>query len=107
MQGLIDRAEGWVMGDSNLAKDVKQGATQQKVQRLNSLLFGVDLAFSKGDTQTALGLGLRLLGFLESECQTAEDVVYVEPIKRQVVQKLNAATLIDRCVSSTADCCWK
>ncbi|CAM6052009.1 unnamed protein product [Sphagnum compactum] len=84
------------MGDSNLAKDVKQGATQQKVQRLNSLLFGVDLAFSKGDTQTALGLGLRLLGFLESECQTAEDVVYVEPIKRQVVQKLNAATLIDR-----------
>jgi hypothetical protein len=31
----------------------------------------------------------------------------VEPIKRQVVQKLNAATLIDRCVSSTADCCWK
>ncbi|CAK9208595.1 unnamed protein product [Sphagnum jensenii] len=87
------------MGDSNLAKDVKQGATQQKVQRLNSLLFGVDLAFSKGDTQTALGLGLRLLGFLESECQTAEDVVYVEPIKRQVVQKLNAATLIDRSVT--------
>ncbi|CAK9867810.1 unnamed protein product [Sphagnum jensenii] len=69
---------------------------EKKVKRLNSLLFGVDLAFSKGDTDTALGLGLRLLGFLESQCQTAEDVVYVEPIQRKVLQKLNLATLVDR-----------
>ncbi|KAH9536042.1 hypothetical protein CY35_17G085000 [Sphagnum magellanicum] len=86
------------MGDStSAAGDAKEGATQQKVKRLNSLLFGVDLAFSKGDTDTALGLGLRLLGFLESQCQTAEDVVYVEPIQRKVLQKLNLATLVDRC----------
>jgi hypothetical protein len=85
------------MGDSTSAPgDAKEGATQQKVKRLNSLLFGVDLAFSKGDTDTALGLGLRLLGFLESQCQTAEDVVYVEPIQRKVLQKLNLATLVDR-----------
>jgi hypothetical protein len=86
-----------LMGDStSAAGDAKEGATQQKVKRLNSLLFGVDLAFSKGDTDTALGLGLRLLGFLESQCQTAEDVVYVEPIQRKVLQKLNLATLVDR-----------
>jgi hypothetical protein len=88
---------GRVMGDStSAAGDAKEGATQQKVKRLNSLLFGVDLAFSKGDTDTALGLGLRLLGFLESQCQTAEDVVYVEPIQRKVLQKVNLATLVDR-----------
>lgn len=88
---------GWVMGDStSAAGNAKEGPTQQKVKRLNSLLFGVDLAFSKGDTDTALGLRLRLLGFLESQCQTAEDVVYVEPIQRKVLQKLNLATLVDR-----------
>lgn len=71
--------------------DIAKGEVQQKIGRLHSLLFGVDAASIKGETEIALGLGLRLLGFLESECQTAEDIMYVEPIKRQVLQKLDGA----------------
>lgn len=71
--------------------DIAKGEVQQKIRRLHSLLFGVDAASTNGETEIALGLGLRLLGFLESECQTAEDVMYVEPIKRQVLQKLDGA----------------
>lgn len=83
--------------------DLTKGRVQQKIHRLHSLLFGVDAAFSRGDAETALGLGLRLLGFLESECETAEDVTYVEPIKKQVLEKIGAASLetqVDRCVIS-------
>ena len=81
--------------------DHSKGRVLQKIQRLHSLLFGVDAASARGDAETALGLGLRLLGFLESECQTAEDVTFIEPIKRQVLGKIAAVSLetqVDRCV---------
>lgn len=81
--------------------DPGKGKVQQRIHRLHSLLFGADAASTRGDAETALGLGLRLLGFLESECQTAEDVTYIEPIKRQVLEKIAAASLetqVDRCV---------
>lgn len=85
-----------------MVADRSKGKVQQKISRLHSLLFGVDAAYNKGDTETALGLGLRLLGFLEGECKTAEDVTYVEPIKKQVLEKIGAAsqeTQVDRFVS--------
>ena len=92
---------GKSQADTGVA-DLSKGLVQQKIHRLHSLLFGVDAASTRGDTETALGLGLRLLGFLESECQTTEDVTYIEPIKKQVLEKVAATSLetqVDRCVS--------
>lgn len=79
--------------------DLAKGGIQQKIYRLHSFLFGIDAACSRGDSETALGLGLRLLGFLESECKSIEDVTYIEPIKRQVLKKIATAsqeTQVDR-----------
>jgi hypothetical protein len=79
---------GKSQADTGVA-DLSKGKVQQKIHRLHSLLFG---------------LGLRLLGFLESECQTTEDVTYIEPIKKQVLEKVAATSLetqVDRCVSVT------
>jgi hypothetical protein len=92
---------GKSQADTGVA-DLSKGKVQQKIHRLHSLLFGVDAASTRGDTETALGL--RLLGFLESECQTTEDVTYIEPIKKQVLEKVAATSLetqVDRCVSVT------
>lgn len=83
---------GKSQADTGVA-DLSKGKVQQKIHRLHSLLFGVDAASTRGDTETALGLGLRLLGFLESECQTTEDVTYIEPIKKQVLEKVAATSL--------------
>lgn len=91
----------------NAVAGVTKGRVQQKINRLHSLLFGVDAAFSKGDIETSLGLGLRLLGFLESECETAEDVAYVEPVKKQVIGKIDAAmqgTKVDRYAYTLLPC---
>lgn len=94
---------GKTQAEPAVVVDRTTGKVQQKIHRLHSLLFGVDAAFTRGDSEIALGLGLRLLGFLESECETAEDVTYVEPIKKQVLEKIEAASLetqVDRCVIS-------
>ncbi|KAG0590882.1 hypothetical protein KC19_1G132600 [Ceratodon purpureus] len=74
-------------------EDFPKRTIQQKIHRLHSHLFGIDAASDRGDAETALGLGLRLLGFLESESQTAEDVIYIEPIKKQVLEKVATASL--------------
>jgi len=94
---------GKTQAETAVVVNLTRGRVQQKIHRLHSLLFGVDAAFSRGDAETALGLGLRLLGFLESECETAVDVTYIEPIKKQVLEKIGAARLetqVDRCVIS-------
>eukprot|EP01018_Ginkgo_biloba_P013744 Gb_27653 [translate_table: standard] len=62
-----------------------------KLKRLHSLMFGTELALERGDGETALGLGLRLTGFLESECQSSSDEVYINPIQREVQGKIDAA----------------
>ncbi|BBN13417.1 fidgetin-like protein 1 [Marchantia polymorpha subsp. ruderalis] len=48
-----------------------------KLKRLHSLLFGSENALAAADSETALGLALRLLGFLGSESKTAEDEAYI------------------------------
>ncbi|KAJ7552490.1 hypothetical protein O6H91_06G057400 [Diphasiastrum complanatum] len=64
---------------------------EEKLQRLHSLLFGVDLALQAQEWEKALGLGLRLVGFLDSECKTEQDILYIAPIMRQVHQKIDFA----------------
>ncbi|KAI5081774.1 hypothetical protein GOP47_0001517 [Adiantum capillus-veneris] len=74
----------------------------EKLQRLHSLQFGADLALDKGDAETALALGLCLLGFLESECHTPDDRTVIAPIIEDTKQRIDAARDIaapslDRC----------
>lgn len=74
----------------NAAKSWKQ-IVDEKLHRLHSLQFGADLALEKGEAETALALGLCLLGFLESECQSAEDRTYISPIIDQTRDRIDAA----------------
>ncbi|KAH9329616.1 hypothetical protein KI387_001724 [Taxus chinensis] len=82
-----------------------------KLKRLHSLLFGTELALEKGDAQTALTLGLRLTGFLESQLLNANaaDEIYIPPIQRDVRAKLDAARQMleadsDSCAFEQARC---
>eukprot|EP00250_Pteridium_aquilinum_P012536 c20786_g1_i1 orf=371-2488(-) len=63
----------------------------EKLQRLHSLQFGADLALDKGDAETALALGLCLLGFLESECRTPDDRTFISPIIEDTKQRIDSA----------------
>eukprot|EP00249_Psilotum_nudum_P013080 c24142_g1_i1 orf=210-2450(-) len=78
-------------GSAASTVDSWKQAVDQKLHRLHSLLFGSDIALERGEAETALGLTLRLLGFLESECQSAEDRTYISPIEKRVRERLDAA----------------
>ena len=62
----------------------------EKLQRLHSLQFGAEEALENGDGETSLMLNLCLLGFLESQCSTAEDRILASPIIHQTKQRIDA-----------------
>ncbi|PQP94508.1 fidgetin-like protein 1 [Prunus yedoensis var. nudiflora] len=61
------------------------------LSRLHSLLFGAELAVERHDFSSAQVLGLRLLGFLDSQSHSQLDHAFVRPIRRETVSKLDAA----------------
>ncbi|GLJ15958.1 hypothetical protein SUGI_0263850 [Cryptomeria japonica] len=67
-----------------------------KLKRLHSLKFGAERALETGDGQTALGLALRLIGFLESQCGNTDhtDEIYINPIRKDAYAKVRAARQI-------------
>ncbi|KAJ8749932.1 hypothetical protein K2173_013847 [Erythroxylum novogranatense] len=73
-------------GDSNWRKEV-----DEKLNRLHSLQFGVDLALENGDFSTAYILALRLHGFLDSHSLTDLDEALTRPIRREALCKLDSA----------------
>lgn len=63
----------------------------QNLKRLHSLLFGADLALERRDPSAALILGLRLLGFLDSQSCSDVDEAFINPIRREAAAKVDAA----------------
>ncbi|KAK2992883.1 hypothetical protein RJ640_028125 [Escallonia rubra] len=61
------------------------------LKRLHSLLFGADVALSKGDFHSAQVLALRLVGFLDSRSQSDVDEAFIRPIRREVLAKIDTA----------------
>ncbi|XP_024533235.1 ATPase family AAA domain-containing protein FIGL1 [Selaginella moellendorffii] len=78
-------------GEEGEIRESWKQALDRKLGRLHSLLFGVEAAIKAEEWEKALGLGLCLLGFLESETRTREDAVYTAPIKRHVQDLIDAA----------------
>lgn len=76
--------------NSNGSRHWRQ-VVERKLKRLHSLIFGAEAGLESGDAQTALGLGLRLSGFLESECRDTTDHIYITPIQRDLHRKMDAA----------------
>lgn len=64
-----------------------------KLKRLHSLLFGAEVALQAQDPETALGLALRLQGFLDSQSHAtvAPDETFINPIRKNVHNKIAAA----------------
>ncbi|XP_028963471.2 ATPase family AAA domain-containing protein FIGL1 isoform X1 [Malus sylvestris] len=61
------------------------------LNRLHSLSFGAELALERHDFSSAQILGLRLLGFLDSQSQSSLDHAFIRPIRRETEAKLHAA----------------
>ncbi|KAK1440949.1 hypothetical protein QVD17_06784 [Tagetes erecta] len=62
------------------------------LKRLQSLLFGADIAIQNRDYSYAQLLSLRLIGFLDSQSVNDVDEAYIRPIRREAVSKLESAT---------------
>ncbi|KAF3435230.1 hypothetical protein FNV43_RR22317 [Rhamnella rubrinervis] len=63
----------------------------EKLKRLQSLLFGAELALENRDFSSAQILGLRLLGFLDSNSHSDLDHAFIRPIRHQAVSVLDAS----------------
>ncbi|GMH15035.1 hypothetical protein Nepgr_016876 [Nepenthes gracilis] len=63
----------------------------QNIKRLQSLLFGADIAIDKREFASAEILSLRLLGFLDSRCRNDADVAFTQPIRYEAFSKLDVA----------------
>lgn len=61
------------------------------LNRLQSLLFGAELALERNDFSSAQIFGLRLLGFLDSQSHSELDHAFISPIRREAVSKLGEA----------------
>ncbi|XP_043703380.1 ATPase family AAA domain-containing protein FIGL1 isoform X2 [Telopea speciosissima] len=80
------------MGKNNSAAELCwREEVDQNLKRLHSLLFGADIALERGDFSSAQILGLRLLGFLDSQTRTDVDEAFIDPIRREVASKIDTA----------------
>ncbi|XP_047952969.1 ATPase family AAA domain-containing protein FIGL1-like [Salvia hispanica] len=61
------------------------------LKRLQSLLFGADVALEKGDFGSAQALSLSLIGFLDSHSRSSVDEAFIRPIRREAVSRLGSA----------------
>ncbi|MCL7032568.1 hypothetical protein MKW94_028213 [Papaver nudicaule] len=88
----METDEGDSSSSSNWRKEM-----DSNLKRLQSHLFGVDRALERQDFSTAQILGLRLLGFLDSQSKNDVDDAFIHPIRQEVRSKLNIAnrTLAD------------
>ncbi|WOL14439.1 fidgetin-like protein 1 isoform X2 [Canna indica] len=64
----------------------------ENLKRLQSLLFGADLALERGDHAAARILALRLIGFLDSRSRNTVDAAFVSHIRAEACSKLAAAS---------------
>ncbi|TKY46389.1 Fidgetin protein 1 [Spatholobus suberectus] len=64
---------------------------EEKLKRLQSLLFGAERALQNEEFSSAYVLALRLLGFLDAQCHSDADEAFVQPIRRDALAKLHAA----------------
>ncbi|XP_027359058.1 ATPase family AAA domain-containing protein FIGL1 [Abrus precatorius] len=64
---------------------------EEKLKRLQSLLFGVERALQNNDFSSAYVLALRLLGFLDAHSHSDVDEAFLQPIRRDALAKLNSA----------------
>ncbi|CAI9272830.1 unnamed protein product [Lactuca saligna] len=62
------------------------------LKRLQSLLFGADIALEKRDYSYAQLLSLRLIGFLDSQSLNDVDEAFIRPIRREALSKLDSAS---------------
>ncbi|XP_076925639.1 ATPase family AAA domain-containing protein FIGL1-like [Bidens hawaiensis] len=62
------------------------------LKRLQSLLFGADIAIQNGDYSYAQLLSFRLIGFLDSQSLNDVDEACIRPIRREAISKLESAT---------------
>ncbi|KAF9600345.1 hypothetical protein IFM89_008516 [Coptis chinensis] len=63
----------------------------ENLKRLHSLLFGIELALEKSNFSCAQILSLRLLGFLNSRSYNETDQAFIDPIRHEVISKLDIA----------------
>ncbi|XP_059451923.1 ATPase family AAA domain-containing protein FIGL1 [Corylus avellana] len=63
----------------------------QNIKRLHSLLFGAELALERRDPSAARILGLRLIGFLDSQSRSDVDEAFIYPIRREAAAKVDVA----------------
>lgn len=63
----------------------------QKLKTLHSLLFGADIALERNDFSTAQVLGLRLVGFLQSQSDNDIDEAFIRPILREATLRIDTA----------------
>lgn len=61
------------------------------LKRLHSLIFGSEMALQKSDFSSAQILGLRLLGFLDSQSHSDLDHSFVLPIRREALSNIDSA----------------
>ncbi|XP_024031817.1 ATPase family AAA domain-containing protein FIGL1 [Morus notabilis] len=61
------------------------------LKRLHSLLFGAEAALERRDFSAAHVLGLRLLGFLDSQSLSDLDHSFLRPIRRQALSNVDSA----------------
>ncbi|XP_020206777.1 ATPase family AAA domain-containing protein FIGL1 isoform X1 [Cajanus cajan] len=64
---------------------------EEKLKRLQSLLFGAERALQNEDFSSAYVLTLRLLGFLDAHCHSHVDQAFIHPIRRLALAKLHSA----------------
>ncbi|KAK7316058.1 hypothetical protein VNO77_34727 [Canavalia gladiata] len=64
---------------------------EEKLKRLQSLLFGAERALENNDFSSAYVLALRLIGFLDAHCHSNEDEAFIQPIRRDALAKLHSA----------------
>ncbi|KAI4350516.1 hypothetical protein L6164_004965 [Bauhinia variegata] len=62
----------------------------ENLKRLQSLLFGADLALEKQDFSAQI-LGLSLVGFLDSHCHSDIDEAFIHPIRREAFSMIDAS----------------
>ena len=91
-QSIDQRPETTTNGDDTEPPSKSWKAiVDEKLRRLHSLQFKAEEALENGDGEGSLMLNLCLLGFLESQCSTAEDRVFVSPIIDQTKQRIDAS----------------
>ncbi|KAL6555182.1 hypothetical protein OROGR_006440 [Orobanche gracilis] len=81
-----------VDGESRVCKEVGGGKeVDQNLKRMQSLLFGADVALENGDFGLVQVMPLTVIGFLDSHSRGWSDEVFIRLIRCEVVSRLVSA----------------